>query len=109
MSTGQAHVEWTPEQESDEYTLVHATRHGHRETGRTEPTTELAATPPPQAGPRHWTLYQQLAHARTLAEHSIQPYTETAYVEHMLQDWTKYETKVQKGHTGPAGATSRTT
>ena len=30
-------------------------------------------------------------------------------MEHMLQDWTKYETEVLEGHTGPPGATSRTT
>ena len=85
-STAEAHLEWTPEQEHDEYTLVHATRHGHRATEKKEPTPEPATTPPPRPAPRHWTLYQQLAHVRTLAEHSMQPYTEAAYVEHMLQD-----------------------
>ena len=106
-ATGEAHLEWKPEREDDEYTLVHATRHGQRE--EKEPTPEPAATPPPRPTPRHWTLYRQLAHARTLAEHSIQPYTEAAYVERMLPDWTKYETEVLEGHTGPPGATSRTT
>ena len=86
---------------------MHATRHGHRE--EKEPTPKPAATPPPRPTPRHWTLYRQLAHARTVAEHSIRRYTEAAYVEHMLQDWTKYETEVLGGHTGPPGATSRTT
>ena len=86
---------------------MHATRHGHRE--EKDPTPEPAATPPPRQTPRHWTLYRQLAHARTLAEHSIRPYTEVAYVERMLQDWTKYKTEVLEGHTGPRGATSRTT
>ena len=108
-STGEAHLEWTPEREDDEYTLVHATRHGHRATKKKEPTPEPAATPPPRPASRHWTLYQQLAHARTLAEHSIQPYTEAAYVERMLQDWTKYETEILEGHTGPPDTTSRTT
>ena len=106
-ATGEAHLKWKPEREDDEYTLVHATRHGHRE--EKEPTPEPAATPPTRPTPRHWTLYRQLAHARTLAEHSIRPYTAVAYVERMLQDWTKYETEVLEGHTGPPGATSRTT
>ena len=61
---------------------------------------------PSQPRPPHG---EQLAHARTLAEHSIQPYTEAAYVESMLQDWTKYETEVLEGHTGPLDTTSRTT
>ena len=107
-STGEAHLECKPGREDDEYTLVHPTRHGHRETEKKEPTPEPAATRPPRQAPRHWTLYQQLAHARTLAAHSIQPYTEAAYVERMLQDWTKYETEVLEGQTGPSGATSRT-
>ena len=106
-ATGEAHPEWKPEREDDEYTLVHATRHGHRE--EKEPTTEPTATPPPRPTARHWILYRQLAHGCTLAEHSIRPYTEVAYVERMLQDWTKYETEVLEGHTGPPGATSRTT
>ena len=108
-STGEAHLEWTTEREDDEYTLVHATRHGQRATEKKEPMPEPAATPPLRPAPRHWTLYQQLAHARTLAEHSIQPYTELAYVERMLQDWTKYETEVLEGHTGPPDTTSHTT
>ena len=106
-ATGEADLEWKPEREDDEYTLVHATRHGQRE--EKEPMPKPAATPPPRPTPRHWTLYRQLAHARTLAEHSIRPYTEVAYVERMLQDLTKYETEVLEGHTGPPGATSRTT
>ena len=108
-STGEANPEWKPGRDGDEYTLVHATRHGHRETEKKKPTPEPAATPPPRSAPQHWTLYQQLAHARTLAEHSIQPYTQAAYLERMLQDWTKYETEVLEGHTDPSGATSRTT
>ena len=108
-STGEAQLKWTPEREDDEYTLVHATRHGHRATEKKEPTPEPAATPPSRPPPRNWTLYQQLAHARTLGEHSIQPYTDSAYVKRMLQDWTKYGTEVLQGHTGPPDATSRTT
>ena len=50
-ATGEAHLEWKPEREDDEYTLVHATRHGHRE--EKEPTPEPAATPPPRPTPRH--------------------------------------------------------
>ena len=91
------------------YTLKHATRNGNRAAERKEPTPEPTASLPPRPAPRHWTLYKQLAHARTLAEHSIQPYTEAAYVERMVQDWTKYETEVLEGHTGPQGTTSRTT
>ena len=108
VSTGEAHLEWTPEREDDQYTLVHATRHGNRATEKKEPAPEPAATPPPRPAPRHWTLYKQLAHARTLAEHSIQPYTEAAYLERMLQDWTKYETEVLEGHTGQPDTTCRT-
>ena len=108
-STGEAHLEWTPEGEDDEYTLVHAPRHGNRASEKKEPTPEPAATPPPGLAPGHWTLYRQLAHARTLAEHSIRPYTEAAYVECLLQDWTEYETEVLEGHTGPSDTTSRTT
>ena len=88
---------------------MHATRHGHRVTEKKEPTPEHTATPPRRLAPRHLTLYQQLAHARTLAEQSIQPYTETAYVERMLQDWTKNEMQLLQRHTGPPDATSRTT
>ena len=109
VSTGEAHLEWTAGREDDEYTLVHATRHGHRATEKKESTPKPAATPPPRAAPRHWTLYRQLAHGRTLAEHSIQPYADAAYVERMVQDWTKYETEVLEGHTGPPDATSGTT
>ena len=108
-STGEAHLKWTPEREDEEYTLVHATGHGHRATEKNEPTPEPATTPPPRPVPRHWTLYQLLAHARTLADLSIQPYTEAAYVERMVQDWTKYETEGLEGHTGPPDTTSRTT
>ena len=64
MSTGEAHLEWTPEREEDEYTLVHAIRHGHRATEKKEPKPDPAATPPPRPAPRHWTLYQQLAHVK---------------------------------------------
>ena len=109
VSTGEAHLEWTAGREDDKYTLVHADRHGHRATEKKEPTPEPAATPPARRATRHWTLYRQLAHACTLAEHTIQPYTEAAYVERMLQDWTKYETEVLEGHTGPLDAISRAT
>ena len=103
-SMGEAHLEWTGEPENDECTLVHTTRHERKEL-----TPEPTATPPPRPAPQHWTLYKQLAHACILAEHSIQPYTEAAYVESMLQDWTKYETEVLEGHTGPRDTMSRTT
>ena len=88
---------------------MYATQHGNRATEKKEPTPEPAATPRPRPAHRHWTLYKQLTHARTLAEHSIQPYTEAAYVEGMLQDWTKYESEVLEGHTGPPDTTSCTT
>ena len=55
-STGETHLEWTPGREDDEYILVHATRHGHRETEKKEPTPEPAAAPAPRPAPRHWTL-----------------------------------------------------
>ena len=54
-------------------------------------------------------LYKLLAHARTLAERSIQPYTDVTYVEQMLQDWPKYETEVLEGHTGLPATTLPTT
>ena len=101
-SAGEGHLEWTPELADDEYTLVHATRHRNRATKKEEPTPEPAATPAPILAPRHWTLSKQLAHDRTLAEHSIQP-----YVERMLQDWTKYKTEVLEGHAGPPDTTSK--
>ena len=41
----------TPGREDDEYTLVHATRHGHRATEKKEPTPEPAATPPTETSP----------------------------------------------------------
>ena len=100
-STGEAYLEWTPDREDDEYTLVHATRHGNRAAETKGPTPEPTATPPTRPAPLHWTLYKQLANARTLAEHSIQPYTEAAYVECMLQDWTKYKTDKEKHHVAP--------
>ena len=85
-SAGEAHLEFTPEREDHKYTLVHATCHGNRVADRKkqppEPTTTQAARPAPQ----RWTLYKQLAHARTLAGHSIQLYTDATYVERMLQD-----------------------
>ena len=104
-STGEAQLEWTLERGDDQYTLVHATRHGGRVAERKEPTPEPTVTPPLRPAPRHWTLYKQLTHASTLAEHSIEPYTDAAYVERMLQDWTKYETEVLEGHTGPPDIT----
>ena len=55
-STGEAHLEWTPEREDDEYTLVHATRHGHRATENKEPTPEPATTPPPRPVGGRWPL-----------------------------------------------------
>ena len=48
-ATGEANLEWKPEREDDEYTLVHATRHGRRE--EKEPTPEPAATPPTETNP----------------------------------------------------------
>ena len=108
-SAGESHLEWTPELEDDEYTLVHATRQGIRVAERKEPTSEATTTPPTRPPPRHWTLCKQLAHARPLAEHSIQPYTDAAYVARMLQEWTKYQTKILEGHTGRPDTTPRTT
>ena len=88
---------------------MYATRHGHRATEKKEPTPKPPRPPQTGPAPRHWTLNQQLAHARTLAEHSIQPFTEAAYAERMLQDWTSYEREVLEGQTGPLDTTSRTT
>ena len=88
---------------------MHASRHGNRGAERKEPTPELTTSPRMRPAPQHWTLYEQLAHARTQAEHSIEPYSDTAYVDRMLQDWTKYETEILDGHTGPPDTTPRTT
>ena len=93
-STDEAHLEWTLQREDDECTQVHTTRHGNRVAERKEPTAEPTATSPRRPAPRHWTVYKQLADTRTLAEHSIQPYTDAAYMERMLQDFTKYETEI---------------
>ena len=76
---------------------------------RKKPTPELTATPQRRSAPRQWTLYKQLAHSCTLAEHSIQPYTDAAYVERMPRDWKKYKTGILEGHTGPLDTTPRTT
>ena len=69
---------------------------------------ERTITDPAKPAPQQCTLYTLLAHARTLTEHSIQPYTDVTYVERMLQDWPKYETQVLEGHTGPPDTAPRT-
>ena len=52
-ATGEAHLEWKPEREDDEYTLVHATRHGHREEKelRPSPPRPPHRDQPPDDGP----------------------------------------------------------
>ena len=70
---------------------------------------EQTVRQPPILAPQQWRLYKLLAHARTLAKHSIQPYTDVTYVEHMLHGWPKDETEVLEGHTGPPDTTPCTT
>ena len=96
-ATGEVHLDWMPTQKNSECTLVHTMRHAAAATEEKEP--EQAAAQPPRPARLQWTTYSQLAHARTLAEHSIQPYTDVTYVERMLQDWTNYETEVLGRHT----------
>ena len=61
---------------------------------------EQTITQLPQLATQQWTLYKLLAHACTLAKHSIQPYTDVTYVECMLHDRPKYEMEVLAGHRG---------
>ena len=104
-SHGEVDLDWTAAHKDSEYTLVHTVRHGGAATEAEE--RGQTTTQPPRPAPQQWTLYRLLAHARTLGEHSIQPYTDVTYVERMLQDWTKYETEVVEGHTGPPDTTPR--
>ena len=106
-SAGEVHVDWTPRRGDEEYTVAHTVHHGNVPTEVEDP--EKTEIQPPRPTPQQWTLYKLLAHARTLAEHSIQPYTEVTYVERILQDWLKYETEVLEGHTGPPATTPSTT
>ena len=96
-SAGEVHWDWAPGRDNNEYTVVHTVRHRNTATEAEGP--EKTVTQPPRPAPQQWTLYKLLAHARTVAEHSIQPYTDIKYVEHMLQEWPKYETEVLDGHT----------
>ena len=93
--------------ENNEYTVVHTLRHEKEATEAED--LEQTGTQPPRPAPHQWTLYRLLAHARTLAEHSIQPYKDCTYVEPMLQDWPRYETEVLEGHTGLPDTTPHTT
>ena len=72
--------------------MVRTVRHRNAPTGEEDP--EQTVTQVPKPTPQQWTLYKLLAHARTLAEHGIQPHTDVTYVGRMLQDWPKYETDV---------------
>ena len=82
-------------------------RHGNTPTEAKDP--EQTVTQPPRPTPQQWTLYKLLAHARTLAEHSIQLYPDDTYLECMLQQRPKYGTEVLEGHSGPSETTPRTT
>ena len=86
--------------------MAHTVIHGNIPTNAGDP--EQTETQPPRRTPQQWTLYKLLANVCTLAEHSIQPYTDVTYVEQMLQDWPKYETEVLEGHTGPLATTAPT-
>ena len=80
------HLEWQPIMEP-EYTgayahaiLVHA-----QPQGDGQDTTHN--TPTPHAPlPQLWTVYRKLAHARTLSEASVTPYTDQYYTATMLAD-----------------------
>ena len=86
--------------------MAHTVCHRNIPTKAEDP--EQTETQPPRPTPHQWALHKPLAHARTLAEHSIQPYTDVTYVERMLQDWPKYAKKVLQGHTGRPGTTPPT-
>ena len=96
------HWDWKPTQ-NGEYTMVHATRHIQP---RTPPDKTGEQVGPSRPTPQQWTLYQRLAHAHTLAEHNINPYTANTYVESMPEDWKKYETDILEGHRGPQNTTA---
>ena len=103
----QVNLVWTPTQKNSEYTLVHTIRNVAAANEAKEP--EQAIVQQTWPAFKQCTLYRELAHARTLAEHSIQLYTDVTYVQRMLQDWTKYETEVLEGHTGPRDIAPRAT
>ena len=96
-SVGEVHLHWTPGRGNEEYTMAHTVHDGNIPTEAEDP--EQTKTQPPRHTPQQWTLYKVLAHACTLAEHSIQPYTDVKYVERMLQDRLRYETEVLEGYT----------
>ena len=106
-SAGEVHLDWTPGRGNEEYNVAHTLSHGNVQTEEEDP--EQTETQPPRQTPLQRTLYKLLAHAWTLAEHSIQPYTDVTYVRRMLQDWPKYGTEVLEGHTQPPATTPRTT
>ena len=73
-SRGEVHLEWTPAQENDEYSLVHTVHHATAMTvaeGRKQTITQ-----PPKPATQQFARYKLLVHCHTLAEHSIQPYTD---------------------------------
>ena len=62
--------------------MVHATRHATKEA---TPVPERSAARPARPALQQWTLYQQLAHAWPLTEHSIQLYKTDVLEEHTGQ------------------------
>ena len=106
MSTGNVHQDWTPTQKNSECFLVLTTRHRARTARTKEP--EQTAVQPTRPAAQQGTLYKQLVHARTLSEHSIEPYIGIIYLKDMLQDSMRYETEVPQRHTGPPHTTTRT-
>ena len=106
-ATGAVHLDWTPTQQNDKYTFVHNVSHREAVTEAEEPQQPTAQ--PTSPAHQQWTLLGQLAHARTLAEHSIRPYMDVTYVEGMLRGWTKCEMEVPEGHTGPPDTTPQAT
>ena len=96
-------MDWAPGQGDKEYTVAHTVHHINIPTRAEDP--EQTETQPPRLAAQQWTLYRLLAHARTLAEHSIQPYQDVIYLGRMLQASAKYETEVLEGRTGPSAQT----
>ena len=70
-TAGEVDLDCTVGRGDNEYTVSHTVRHGNTQTKAEDP--GQIETQPPRPAHQQWTLYRFLAHARTLAEHSILP------------------------------------
>ena len=68
-TAGEVHLDWALGQGDDEYTVAHTLPHENTPMKAEDP--EQTETQPPRPAPQQWTLHRLLAHACTLAEHSI--------------------------------------